>query len=437
MKNKALAIIKKLNENNFQAVFAGGCVRDMILGIESNDIDIATNATPDQVEKLFDKTIPVGKSFGVIIVVIDNTEFEVATFRNDGNYTDNRRPDSVSFSSMKEDSLRRDLSINGMFFDPIEDKIIDFVGGQYDLNNKIIRFIGDPEKRIQEDKLRILRAIRFAVKFDFEIETNTFYSIKNHAEEIVNISVERISEELLKMLRLHKPRKIFNLLYETNILKYILPEVHNLKNIQQPIQFHPEGDVFEHTIQALENLPINVSDELLMGTLLHDIGKPNTFYIDTRIRFNSHDEVGAKLANEMLKRMKFSNSFIERVVSLIENHMKFRFVQNMRMAKLKRFIRIPNFDEHLILHYCDCSASNKNLDNYNFIIKKMDEIPPEQIKPTRLITGFDLLSLGFIQGKIFKVIFSDIEDKQLEEIINSKEEAIKYIQENYSWLRYE
>jgi poly(A) polymerase len=428
----AIKIIKKLDDNGFQAVLAGGCVRDLILGLPSNDYDIATNATPEVIESLFEKTIPVGKSFGVIIVIENDKQYEIATFREDGKYSDNRRPDSVTFGSIEEDAKRRDLTINGIFYDPIINKYYDFVNGVDDIQRKIVRFIGDPNKRIEEDKLRILRACRFSIKFDFEIEKESFEAIKNHAHEIQTVSIERISDEFIKILRLRKPKKAFDLLFETKLIDYVLPEIRTLQGVEQPIDYHPEGCVLTHTIKTLENLPENASDELLMGMLLHDIGKPATFEMLDRIRFNGHDKKGAEIAEVILKRMKFSNDFIDRVVSLVSDHMKFMAAPIMKMSTLKRFVRQPHFNEHLVLHRADCLSSHGNLDNYNFVVQKMNEIPPEKIKPPKLITGKDLLDLGFIEGPIFRTILDDIDDKQLEEIIKDRESALLYVKQQYT-----
>lgn len=426
MKKKALKIIEKLKEKSYKAVFAGGCVRDELLELKPHDYDIATNATPDQVESLFEKTIPVGKSFGVIIVVVEKEEFEVATFRFDGIYVNGRRPESVSFSSMREDAERRDLTINGMFLDPVKDKVIDFVGGQEDLDKGIVRLIGDPEKRIEEDKLRMLRVIRFATRFDFEIEEATFNVVRKHAHEITQVSSERIFDELKKMLRKNS-RRVIDLLFDTDLISHILPEVKAMDGVQQPPQFH-SGDVLEHTLQTLEFLPENASDELLFGALLHDVGKPPTFRVATdRIRFNQHDTVGFEVAKKILKRFKVSNEFSDRVSALVFNHMRFMSVKKMRVAKLKRFLRMENFEEHMALHKADCLASHGGLDNFDFLMEKKEFFPPEEVKPKRLITGHDLIELGFKPGPFFKIVLEAVEDKQLEDEISTKDEAIEFV----------
>jgi poly(A) polymerase len=425
MESLALEIIKKLQAAGHQAVFAGGCVRDRILGITPNDFDIASSATPDVIESLFEKTIPVGKAFGVIIVVLDEHEFEVATFRSDGDSSDGRHPDSVTFSTIEEDAKRRDLSINGLFYDPVIG-IIDFVGGQKDLDAHIIRLIGNPDDRIKEDRLRMLRVVRFACRFNFTIDPATFEAVKKHASEISLVSQERIAEELLKILRTRNFKRAMDLLFETGLID-ILPEIKVMKGCEQPVDYHPEGDVLTHTIKALENTPENASDELLMGTLLHDVGKPPTQTFEDRIRFNRHELKGKDLATEILKRLKFSNEFSERVVSLVEHHMRFMCVKEMRIAKLKRFMGFPHFDEHLALHRADCLSSHEDLENYYFCVEKLNAYEPEEIKPPRIITGYDLINFGLKPGPIFSIIIEAVEDQQLEGTIMTREAALEYV----------
>ncbi|MDO8640850.1 MAG: CCA tRNA nucleotidyltransferase [Nitrosarchaeum sp.] len=431
MITEALKIVEILRNHGFEALFAGGCVRDRLMGIPFHDIDIATSATPDQIEALFPKTIPVGKSFGVIIVIENDIQFEVATFRTDGISSDGRHPDTVNFSSKEEDAKRRDLTINAMFYDPTADKILDFVNGQKDIESRIIRFVGNPRQRIEEDKLRMIRAIRFAARFDFDIDADTSTAIKEMAHLVTTISEERIAEEIIKILQLHKSRKAFDLLLNHNLLEHILPEVKTLIGVEQPVDFHPEGDVFQHTILALEQLSKDASPELLLGMLLHDIGKPATFKIAERIRFDGHDDRGVEIADRILKRLKFSNETIERVKALIANHMRFAHVKKMRVSKLKRFINMPFFDEHIAIHRADCLSSHGGLDNVDFVIEQRDSFPPEELKPPRIITGHDLIAMGFKQGPIFKKILTEIEDMQLENVIKTREEAIQKIKDNY------
>ena len=292
MQTQALEIVKRLRDHGYQAVYAGGCVRDMILGLTPADYDVATDALPEIVESLFEKTLPVGKNFGVIIVIIDDVQVEVATFRTDSATSDGRRPDSVVFSSMEEDAKRRDLTINGMFYDPIKEELIDCVKGHEDIHDKIIRLIGDPEARIAEDKLRMLRVVRFAAKLGFSVDSATMRTVKAHSSEIKQVSAERITEELQKILRTGNYRKAVDLLFETGLIDHILPEITAMKGCEQPVDYHPEGDVLEHTILALESLPIDASDELRMGVLLHDVGKPPTQTFEDRIRFSGHDPTG-------------------------------------------------------------------------------------------------------------------------------------------------
>lgn len=436
MKKEALQIITKLQNEGYQAVYAGGYVRDMIMGNKSNDIDIATDALPDEVESLFDKTIAVGKAFGVIVVVINNIEFEIATFRNDGDYIDGRRPEEVEFSSMEEDAKRRDLTINSLFYDPIEDKIYDFVGGQEDIKNKTIRLIGTPNNRIEEDHLRMMRVGRFAIRFNFNIEGNTFLAVRKNSHKLSDISNERVSDEFMKMLRLHEPDKMFDFLFVTELIKYISPEIEKLYGCEQPEEFHPEGDCAKHTILALENLPKDASNELLMATLLHDIGKPNCFKVEERIRFDGHDKEGVEVAETILKRMKFSNTFIERVCELIGNHMKWMCVQKMKKSKLKRFMRLPFFEEHKLLHKADCISSYGKLDNLEFIEQKEEEFDLESevddaLRPEAFVNGHDLITLGFSPSPLFKEILTKIEDEQLEGTITNREKAIEFIKKNY------
>lgn len=430
MINSAIKIVDVLRQADYQALFCGGFVRDMLMNKESQDIDIATSALPEQIEQLFEYTIPVGKNFGVIIVVLNGIEFEVATFRNDGNYSDGRRPDSVSFSTMEEDAKRRDITINGMFYCPIEQKVFDFVNGQEDIKNKKIRLIGNPYDRINEDKLRMLRVIRFAARLDFEIEQSTYDAVCHNAKRINLVSEERLFNELTKILRARRPRIALNLLIDSGLIDNIIPEIKMMDGTKQPEQFHSE-DVLGHTISALELLPENASDELLWGTLLHDIGKPKTQTFEDRIRFNNHDFVGAQIAKDILKRLRAPNDFCDQVISFVENHMRFMFVKNMKTSKLLRFIRMPKFDEHMLLHYADCMASHGGLDNYYFLKEKLETIEPEEIRPPKIFTGHDLISLGFEPGPVFKQILEVIEDLQLEGKISNKEEALSFVGSNY------
>jgi len=434
MKNQALKIVRKLQKHGHEAVLAGGCVRDMILKIDPQDYDVATSATPDQVEALFEHTVAVGKAFGVIVVVMDGFEIEVATFRADSPTSDGRRPDSVTFTSMEEDAKRRDLTINGMFWDPVQDRIIDFVHGKEDIIKEYVRLIGDPGARIAEDKLRMMRVVRFAARFKFKVIPNTLAAVKDHASEILQISAERIGDELLKILRTGNYRIAFDLLFETNLIDYILPEIKAMKGVEQPVDYHPEGDVLQHTLLALESLPADASDELRMGVLMHDVGKPPMQTFEDRIRFSQHELKGKDMCREILKRLKYSNEFVEHVTELVGNHMKFMHVKDMRISKLKRFMAIPKFEEHLALHRADCMSSHKHLTNYEFVKEKFENYEPEEIRitpDTRILTGNDLLARGYKAGPLFREILVDVEDQQLEGAISDRDQALKYVAGKY------
>jgi poly(A) polymerase len=432
MRDQAIEIIKVLRDNGHEAVIAGGAVRDFIMGNTPSDFDIATSAFPDQVEALFDKTLAIGKSFGVIVVVLGGYEIEVATFREDSKESqDGRHPDSVTFSSMEKDALRRDLTINGLFLDPLTNKIYDFVGGQKDIHDKVIRLIGDPDERIKEDFLRMMRVIRFAARFSFDIEPETLEAVKRHAPEIVNVSMERISDEFMKILRTGNYRFALNLFLETKLIDYFIPEFRAMVGCEQPPDYHPEIFVIEHVILALESLDKTASDELRMAVLLHDIGKPPTRVVTDRIRFNGHDAAGKRISAEILARMKFSNDFIDKVSGMVGNHMKFLQFKNMKTSTLKRFISIPYFEEHLALHRADCAASGKGLDHYNFVLKKIKSIPEGEINPSKILNGKDLLELGLERGPMFGVILNDVRDRQLEGELKTRQESLDYVKIKY------
>ena len=430
MKTTAQEIVKILSGAGFKAYWAGGCVRDMLMGIKPLDYDIATDAPPEQVMKIFKKTIPIGASFGVVKVLYDDFEFEVATFRSDGKYIDGRRPVEVNFSSEKEDAFRRDFTINGIFYDPAHEKIIDYVNGQADIKNNIIRTINDPKDRFSEDRLRLIRAVRFAAGFQYEIEPHTYNTIKELAETILQISAERIRDELRKMLTGVHPAESIQLLDEVGILKVILPEVTAMKGIKQPEEFHPEGDVWIHTMLMLKKMT-SPSFELAMGILLHDVGKPSTFSMEDRIRFNNHCEVGARMTEEIGKRLRFSKKQIEHIAELVLHHLRFKDVQKMRESKLKRFLRLPNFADHLELHRLDCLSSHGNLDNWKFCKQKLSELKPEEIKPKPLINGHDLILMGYKAGPAFRKILTTVEDAHLEGQIKTRNEALKFVQDKF------
>ena len=433
--NKAAAIdiIGKLQEKGHIAYLAGGCVRDMLRGETPKDYDIATSALPEEITSIFTKTREVGVHFGVVIVIVNNQAFDVATFRNDGSYKDGRHPEEVTFSTPQDDTARRDFTVNGIFFDPISEKYIDFVEGKSDIDKKVIRAIGEPNLRFQEDHLRLLRAIRFAARFDYEIEAETWNSIKSNVSGISKISKERIRDELTKIL-LNENRVLgFDLLVESGLMEHIIPEILQLKGCEQPPQFHPEGDVFVHTRLMLSLLKDAPSIELVLSVLLHDIGKPATYSFDEeadRIRFNGHDKLGAEMSEQILRDLKFSNSIIEDVVQMVANHMTFKDVQKMRQSKLKRFMSRSTFNDEIELHRVDCLGSWGGLDNYDFLNKKMVEFANEPIIPQPLLTGKDLIELGWSPGPDLGQTLNSVQDMQLEGKLNSKDEALDWVKSN-------
>ncbi|HUK82280.1 MAG TPA: CCA tRNA nucleotidyltransferase [Verrucomicrobiae bacterium] len=435
MKATATAIVRRLRDAGRVAYFAGGSVRDLVRGVEPHDIDIATSATPGQVQVLFPKTVPVGAQFGVVLVLENGHQFEVATFRSDEAYSDGRRPDVVRFGSPEADALRRDFTINGLFYDPISEEIIDFVGGRADIERRIVRTIGEPRQRFGEDKLRLLRCIRFASNLGFEIEENTFAAVNEMATQITDVSAERIREELTKIFTRARAGRGLELLDTSGLLQEILPEVAAMKGVEQPSEFHPEGDVFAHTKLMLDTLPPNPSVVLTFAVLLHDVGKPPTFVRATdRIRFNEHDRVGAEMTEKILRRLRFPNEQIEKIVVCVAEHMRFQHVQQMRPAKLKRILARETFPDELELHRLDCESSHRNLENYQFLKAKAVELPPGVVKPRPLLTGHDLLALGLKPGPKVGQILREAEELQLEERLKSKAEALAFAQRRLAEL---
>jgi poly(A) polymerase len=424
-------VVKKLESCGFKAYFVGGCVRDILLDKEPDDIDIATDAEPSDITKIFKNTYLVGKQFGVVNVIQNRIPFEVATFRKDGFYEDGRHPSSVEFGSFDEDAYRRDFTINGMYYHPERDEIIDIVGGKKDLDAGIIRTIGSPEARFNEDKLRLIRAVRFCSNLGYKLDEETKQWIKNLADQISAVSAERIREELIKILTRNNADIALDLLSELGLLAVILPEVEAMKNVPQPQEFHPEGDVFEHTKLMFKLMEERPSIELAFGVLLHDVGKPRTIEFKERIRFDNHTFVGEKIAEKILRRLKFPNKQRELICQLVRDHLKFIEVLNMRVSTLKKFLRQDNFDEHLNLHKLDCLASHGMLDNYYFCLEKLDGFGKEEIRPKPFINGFDLLKMKFTPGPIFSEILKAVEDAQLEKKITSKKEALEFVRENF------
>ncbi|HKM47642.1 MAG TPA: CCA tRNA nucleotidyltransferase [Terriglobales bacterium] len=435
-KKHAAEIVSTLRERGYQAYLAGGCVRDLLLGREPADYDVATDATPQQVMQIFPHTLAVGEQFGVVLVPHSSRAagaVEVATFRSDVGYSDGRHPDEVRFTKdPSEDVERRDFTINGMMLDPATNGILDSVGGQADLKAGIIRAIGDPERRFGEDKLRMLRAVRFAARFDCQIDPATMAAIQSLAPKIHQVSCERVREELTKMLTEGQAQRAFQLLDTTGLLPEVLPEIAAMKGVAQPPQFHPEGDVFVHTLLLLDKLQAGASKTLAWGALLHDVGKPPTFRVaPDRIRFDGHVEVGVKMAAEICRRLRFSNDETDQILALVDNHMRFGVIERMNQSTLKKFLRLPAFDEHLELHRIDCLSSHGQLDAYEYAREQLRSLPPEAIRPTPLITGRDLIEAGYEPGPRFKEVLSAVEDAQLEGRLASREAAMEYVRREF------
>jgi len=423
--NSAVRVVKTLRNGGFEAFFAGGWVRDRVMGASSrSDIDIATSAAPDDIRRLFGRTVGVGEQFGVMIVLEGGTPFEVATFRSDVGAADGRHPESVVYTDAKNDALRRDFTINGMFYDPVADEVIDYVGGRAGIEKRLVEAIGDPEQRFREDYLRMLRAARFAARLGFGIEGRTFEAIRAGAGRIKAISAERVYAEMCKMLTGPNPHTAIELLHDTGLLKHILPEAENLRGVEQPAQFHPEGDVFVHTVKALSFLPENPSLALAWAVLLHDIGKPATKTVSDRIRFNNHNVVGAKMAVNVLKRLRAPNALVDAAAAMVENHMNFMNVSKMRLSTLKKFLSRETILDELELHRIDCLSSHGDLENYYFVKEKLSGFKAEQIKPKPFVTGRDLIELGLTPGPAFGRILNTVYDLQLEEKVASREEAL-------------
>ena len=445
----AREIVRALRSMGHEAYFAGGCVRDMLLGLVPKDFDVATGATPETVMSIFDRTFPVGAHFGVVLVCLAGQEkgdaIEVATFRNDGAYTDGRRPDQVRFSTdAREDVLRRDFTINGMLLDPermeeagdVQEAVLDFVGGRADLESGVIRAIGEPSRRFAEDKLRMLRGVRFAARLAFAIEPGTLRAMQAAATEIAQVSCERIRDELTRMLTEGHARRAFELLKESGLLEELLPEAVKMHGVEQPPEWHPEGDVWTHTMMLLENLEAGCPPTLAWGALLHDIGKPATYHLDRsgpkeRIRFNGHVEVGVRIAEVILKRLRFSNDDIEQILALVKNHMRFGDILEMKESTLKRFLRLSRFDEHLRLHWLDCSACHGRLGLWEFAKQRYESAPVEAMRPKLLLTGRDLIHAGYPPSPAFKQMLEAAEDAQLEGVVSTMEESLRLVRDRF------
>jgi poly(A) polymerase len=451
----ALEIVRALRERGYEAWLAGGCVRDLLLGRTPQDYDVATSATPEVVLDLFPRTFAVGAHFGVVLVATEQAaagcekpadpestpEFsltEVATFRSDGAYSDGRHPDAVRYTlDAAEDVKRRDFTINGLLLDPerlgspLRGAVIDHVGGLADLDAGIVRAIGEPAARFEEDHLRMLRAVRFAARFNYAIEPKTAAAIRAHAQKIEQVSRERVRDELTRMLTEGRARRAFELLDSTGLLTVVLPEIARMKGVEQPPQYHPEGDVWTHTLLLLEQLEAGCTMTLAWGALLHDVGKPPTFRRAERIRFDGHVEVGVAIGAEICRRFRFSNEETRQILTLIENHMRFADSERMKNSTLKRFFRLERFEEHLALHRMDCLAGSGNLDHWHYVNERLRTMPEEVVRPKPLLTGRELIAAGYTPGARFKQILHAVEEAQLEGMIHTEEEAVEYVGKNF------
>lgn len=423
----AFGICARLAEHGHRALLAGGCVRDHLLGIPPTDIDIATDARPEVVEALFARTVTVGARFGVVVVLLPEGPFEVATFRHDGPYLDGRHPSNVVFTDEKQDAERRDFTINAMFLDPVSGEVLDYVGGQADLKAGVIRAVGDARQRFKEDRLRLLRAVRFAARFGFEIERATLDAIREAAAHILETSAERIRDELTKMLTEGQARCAFELLDSTGLLAQVLPEIDAMKGVEQPPVFHPEGDVFQHTLLCLEQLPPSPAPTLALAVLLHDVGKPETQTFEDRIRFNWHEKAGARIAREICVRLRLSSRDTDRVVWLVESHMRLKDFGRMREHRRRRFMRTPGFDELLALCRIDALASHKDTSLVDEVEIYMQTLGEEELAPPPLLTGRDLIEMGYTPGPAFKKILEQVESRQLDGELKDKDAAREYV----------
>ena len=427
LKEASIDVVRRLRGEGYLAYFAGGCVRDMLMGNEPDDYDVATDAEPEAVSALFPRTVKVGAQFGVVVVMSGECQTEVATFRSDAGYSDGRHPDAVRFSSPEEDAQRRDFTINGLFFDPLKDEVIDYIGGREDLKGHIIRAIGEPRVRFEEDQLRLMRAVRFSARLGFEIEPATRKAIAEMAERIHSVSAERIRDELRRML-CHKSRvRALELLDETGLLGQILPEVTAMKNVAQPPEYHPEGDVFEHSKLCLARLPDDAPFELAMATLLHDAGKPQTFEErEGRMRYYRHEAVGEKIAGRICRRLKMSRAETGKITWLVRRHMIFKDSRKMRKSTLKKLFAAEHYHDLAELGRADALASTGDLSDYDYCRLRLEELSEEELRPEPLITGHDLIDMGLEPGPVFSVILGRAYDEQLEGSITDRKDALEY-----------
>lgn len=430
-RDRAIAIVKRLREEGYESYLAGGCVRDLMLNEKPRDYDIATRARPEDIQRLFPHTIPVGAQFGVVLVIVEGHPFEVATFRFDGPYLDGRRPSHVRYGTLDEDILRRDFTINGMVYDPVEDRIIDRVEGLQDLERRRIRAIGDPRARFEEDRLRMLRAVRLAASLNFEIEGATFDAIVQLAGTVTGVSPERIGEEISRILTEGGARRGFELLDQCGLLRILLPEIEAMKGVEQSPDHHPEGDVFMHTLTLLSHLHAP-SETLAYGCLLHDVAKPVCARRDgSRITFYGHTERGAEMAQDILKRLRRGRSVWERVAYLVRNHLRHTQAPKMRLSTLKRFLREDGIDELLELARIDALSSSGDLRLYRFCKDRLSEMQEEEIRPEPLLSGRDLIEMGLVPGPIFTQILRRVEDAQLGGELTSRQDALEWVHKHY------
>lgn len=426
----ARRICETLSNAGYHALLAGGCVRDLILGHEPKDYDIATAARPEQIRDLFPRAVDVGAAFGVMVVVEPEGVFEVATFRVDGPYDDGRRPSTVEFVDDKADASRRDFTINALYLDPVTEEVIDYVGGCDDIARKIVRTVGDPHARFQEDHLRLLRAVRFAARLDYALDENTAAAMREMAALVTRTSAERIGQEVVKLLTEGGAARGIRLMDETGLLEHVLPEIKRMQGIEQPPEYHPEGDVYTHTLLVLDALE-NPTPTLALAALLHDVGKPLTQTFEDRIRFNHHDKVGAQVARRICKRLRLSNFTTDRVVWLVEQHMRIGVAQNMRESKVKRLIREPGYPELRELHRVDCLGSHRDLNIYDWLRNYEANLQPEHTSPPPLITGETLKEMGYTPGPKFREILTEVEDAQLEGRLTDAEAARAFVSERW------
>jgi len=429
----AREIAERLRHEGHEVYWVGGCVRDTLLGLGPKDIDVATDAPPDVVRRLFPRNVAIGAHFGEILVMHGGVETEVATFRRDGEYVDARHPTAVTFGSPRDDALRRDFTINALFYDPVADELIDHVGGQADLDARILRAIGEPTERFAEDALRLIRAVRFGVGFDLDVEPRTLAALRESAERITRISAERVRDELVRILTGPRPGDALRMLDTTGLLGHVLPEVAAMKGVEQPDEFHPEGDVFIHTALVLDHLPNDPSPTLALGALLHDIGKPPTFERSDRIRFNRHHTVGSDMAKAACRRLRLSNAERRQVAALVVHHMDFLNVTRMRPSRLRRLLALDAFDEHLELHRADCLASHGSIDNYTFCKEKLDEFAREdaEILPPPLLSGHDLIAAGHAPGPRMGEMLGALREAQLDGELDSPQAARAWVAEHF------